>query len=91
MCSNGVAGIQTGDACCELECGQCGGLGCEVYGGGVDAGLGEDSCCQTEIEEEGELCSVTLEAPCVVDDGKRTSLGTFFFSVQKFAKCLIHS
>ncbi|CAM9505839.1 unnamed protein product, partial [Ectocarpus fasciculatus] len=63
-CSNGIPGIQTGNACCVLECGQCGGTGCSLFGDG----LGEDFCCQSDIEDFGELCSATKAAPCVVDD-----------------------
>ncbi|CAM9949813.1 unnamed protein product, partial [Scytosiphon promiscuus] len=54
VCSNGIPGIQSGSACCLAECGGCGGPGCASLGGG----LGEDNCCQSEIEDEGELCSV---------------------------------
>ncbi|CAN0508441.1 unnamed protein product, partial [Scytosiphon promiscuus] len=63
VCSNGIPGIQSGDACCLAECGNCGGPGCSELGGG----LGADNCCQSEIEDFGELCSVTLASPCVVD------------------------
>ncbi|CAM9812879.1 unnamed protein product, partial [Ectocarpus fasciculatus] len=52
VCSNGIPGIQTGNACCLAECGTCGGRGCAEFGGG----LGEDNCCQSEIEDFGELC-----------------------------------
>ncbi|CAM9769078.1 unnamed protein product, partial [Ectocarpus sp. 8 AP-2014] len=37
--------------------------GCAEYGDG----LGADNCCESNIEEYGELCSTKLEAPCVVD------------------------
>ncbi|CAN0431344.1 unnamed protein product, partial [Ectocarpus fasciculatus] len=63
VCSNGIPGIQSGVSCCLAECGGCGGSGCAELGGG----LGEHNCCEGEIEEFGELCSVTLAAPCVVD------------------------
>ncbi|CAM9578205.1 unnamed protein product, partial [Ectocarpus sp. 12 AP-2014] len=63
VCSNGIPGIQSGNACCLAECGACGGSGCAEFGGG----LGEDYCCQSEIEDFGELCSATMAAPCVVD------------------------
>ncbi|CAM9890012.1 unnamed protein product, partial [Hapterophycus canaliculatus] len=53
VCSNGIPGIQSGRACCLAECGACGGPGCGQLGGG----LGEDSCCQSEIEDGGELCA----------------------------------
>ncbi|CAN0520922.1 unnamed protein product, partial [Scytosiphon promiscuus] len=64
LCSNGIPGIQSGQACCPNECGACGGLGCGLFGDG----LGAHTCCQSEIEDLGHLCSVTLAAPCVVDD-----------------------
>ncbi|CAB1100464.1 unnamed protein product [Ectocarpus sp. CCAP 1310/34] len=63
VCSNGIPGIQSGITCCLAECGECGGPGCAEFGGG----LGQDNCCQGRIEEYGELCSVTLAAPCIVD------------------------
>ncbi|CAN0164858.1 unnamed protein product, partial [Ectocarpus fasciculatus] len=40
------------------------GSGCDEFGGG----LGADNCCEGNIEEYGELCSITMAAPCVVDD-----------------------
>ncbi|CAM9992309.1 unnamed protein product, partial [Hapterophycus canaliculatus] len=51
------------DACCVAGCGQCGGSNCHLFGGG----LGETNCCQSDIEDGGELCSVSGAAPCVVD------------------------
>ncbi|CAM9578421.1 unnamed protein product [Ectocarpus sp. 12 AP-2014] len=63
VCSNGIPGIQTGNACCLAECGGCGGTGCAQLGGG----LGADNCCQSEIEDFGALCSATMTAPCIVD------------------------
>ncbi|CAN0325079.1 unnamed protein product, partial [Scytosiphon promiscuus] len=63
VCSNGIPGIQSGLACCVAECGGCGGVGCGELGGG----LGAHNCCESEIEEAGELCSIKMEAPCVVD------------------------
>ncbi|CAM9966281.1 unnamed protein product, partial [Hapterophycus canaliculatus] len=63
VCSNGIPGIQSGSACCLTACGGCGGLGCGLFGGR----LGPAACCQIEIEDAGELCSVAMEAPCVVD------------------------
>ncbi|CAM9240943.1 unnamed protein product, partial [Ectocarpus sp. 12 AP-2014] len=63
VCSNGIPGVQSGVSCCLAECGGCGGSGCAELGGG----LGEHNCCEGDIEEFGELCSIKLEAPCVVD------------------------
>lgn len=70
MCSNGLPGVQSGQACCLVDCGACGGPDCALLGGG----LGADNCCQSEIEDLGELCSMKMEAPCVVDDGEISSL-----------------
>lgn len=66
VCSNGISGIQAGNACCLAACGACGGTGCSGFAGG----LGKENCCQTAIEETGEQCSVKLAAPCVVADGE---------------------
>ncbi|CAN0057244.1 unnamed protein product, partial [Hapterophycus canaliculatus] len=63
FCSNGIPGIQSGDASCVAECRGCGGPGCAELGGG----LGKYNCCQSEIVEAGELCSIKMEAPCFVD------------------------
>ncbi|CBJ28979.1 expressed unknown protein [Ectocarpus siliculosus] len=65
VCSNGFPGIQSGVSCCLAECGECGGRGCGEFGGG----LGADKCCESDIEEYGELCSIALAAPCYIDDG----------------------
>ena len=36
QCSNGLAGVQNGDVCCDADCGTCGGRGCGGRtGGGV--------------------------------------------------------
>ncbi|CAM9986910.1 unnamed protein product [Ectocarpus sp. 6 AP-2014] len=58
---SGDAGIQQGDICCEASCGTCGGVGCS------DRGNGQDSCCTKNISDNGETCSVTGAAPCIVD------------------------
>ncbi|CAN0494344.1 unnamed protein product, partial [Scytosiphon promiscuus] len=34
-CSNGVAGVQNGDICCDPGCGTCGGGGCGRRPGGA--------------------------------------------------------
>ena len=72
VCAGGIPGIESsnGQACCLVECGQCGGLGCS------DAGRGSE-CCVTDIVEEGEACSVTNEAPCWIGDGERTACDHF--------------
>eukprot|EP00752_Nemacystus_decipiens_P002363 g2232.t1 len=71
-CSNGLPGYETSDVCCPLSCGQCGGVGCSGRGEG---------CCTSEVKESGDLCSVTMAAPCnidgddVVDDDSTCSNG----------------
>lgn len=62
VCSNGLAGIEAHEVCCELSCGLCGGVGC-----GNVPGLSGDQCCVSIIEETGDLCSMTGAAPCRVD------------------------
>eukprot|EP00752_Nemacystus_decipiens_P002364 g2233.t1 len=57
-CSNGLPGYETSDVCCPLSCGQCGGVGCSGRGEG---------CCTSDVKESGELCSVTMAAPCNID------------------------
>ncbi|CAN0456210.1 unnamed protein product, partial [Scytosiphon promiscuus] len=34
-CSNGLAGLQNGNVCCDLDCGTCGGAGCATRPGGA--------------------------------------------------------
>ena len=34
QCSNGLVGVQNGDACCDADCGTCGGSGCAGRPGG---------------------------------------------------------
>eukprot|EP00903_Cladosiphon_okamuranus_P020236 g18573.t1 len=60
MCS-GDAGILKGDVCCEASCGTCGGSGCSKRGNG------EDSCCTSNIKDDGDKCSKTKSAPCYMD------------------------
>ena len=61
-CSNGLAGIESGEVCCDAACGVCGGATC-----GNLPGLTGADCCIGEIETAAELCSVKGSAPCVVD------------------------
>ena len=71
-CSNGIAGIESsnGDVCCLTACGQCGGVGCSSAGG-----LTAAECCQSGIEEGGDLCEDTGTAPCIIDGGKSYLFG----------------
>lgn len=62
MCSNGIAGVQSGAACCEEKCGLCGGFGC----GNVSGTAGESSCCSSTIIESGVGCDYGVEAPCFI-------------------------
>eukprot|EP00752_Nemacystus_decipiens_P007693 g6876.t1 len=57
-CSNGLPGYETNDVCCPLSCGECGGSGCSSRGEG---------CCTSDVKESGDLCSVTMAAPCNID------------------------
>ena len=61
VCSNGLPGVQTDDICCSASCGTCGGRGCGSLPGGAP------NCCAGYIQEAGELCSNTGEAPCIID------------------------
>lgn len=63
-CSNGLVGLENGEitVCCDADCGQCGGEGC-----GDISGLSVDDCCADIIVENGQLCSETDAAPCVLD------------------------
>ncbi|CAN0241840.1 unnamed protein product [Pylaiella littoralis] len=63
-CDNGLQGVANKDVCCVLECGQCGGPGCSSI-----AGLTGDDCCTANIETNGELCSATGAAPCLMGKG----------------------
>ncbi|CAM9267001.1 unnamed protein product [Ascophyllum nodosum] len=63
LCSNGIAGFQDGAACCEANCGQCGGAGC----GSVPGTGGQGSCCSSIIEAQGVSCDVAGRAPCIID------------------------
>ncbi|CAN0239459.1 unnamed protein product [Ectocarpus fasciculatus] len=56
-------GVQKGDFCCSAGCGECGGVGCSSRGDGLDG----DDCCQSNIEDNGNMCSVTGKAPCMID------------------------
>ncbi|CAN0453313.1 unnamed protein product, partial [Scytosiphon promiscuus] len=61
-CSNGLLGTQSGDVCCDPECGECGGEGCGTRPGG-SAG-----CCVNPIVKSGVMCSASSAAPCIIDD-----------------------
>eukprot|EP00752_Nemacystus_decipiens_P015180 g13520.t1 len=58
VCSNGLPGYQANDVCCPLSCGECGGSGCSSRG---------DGCCTSDVKDSGDLCSVTMAAPCNID------------------------
>ena len=63
-CSNGLAGFEdtVNLVCCDVACGLCGGPGC-----GNVVGLTGNDCCSETIANNGTLCSVAGEAPCVID------------------------
>ncbi|CAN0456063.1 unnamed protein product, partial [Scytosiphon promiscuus] len=62
-CSNGIAGYgasnDNGEACCPLDCGFCGGVGC-------GAGGRNKECCINGVLNNQAACSDTNLAPCVV-------------------------
>ncbi|CAM9997801.1 unnamed protein product, partial [Ectocarpus fasciculatus] len=67
--TNGFAGFegtsrQGALICCTNGCGQCGGNNCESNWDPLD----EDDCCAATINQAGNLCSVTGEAPCIIDN-----------------------
>ena len=68
-CSNGLTGFEgeneNGKACCPVGCTGCGGLGCGRIG--AAQGLGNKDCCINGVLNNRDLCSVSSEAPCVVD------------------------
>lgn len=66
-CNNGIPGIQNAQACCVLECGQCGGHGCTTAGG-----LGQVYCCSDIVLNSGIYCSVSGAAPCIVEESSWT-------------------
>eukprot|EP00903_Cladosiphon_okamuranus_P019666 g18077.t2 len=57
-CSNGLPGYEASSVCCPVSCGRCGGSGCSALG---------DGCCTSGVKKDGDLCSVTLAAPCNID------------------------
>eukprot|EP00752_Nemacystus_decipiens_P009057 g8086.t2 len=63
-CSNGMLGYQDGPVCCAANCGQCGDVGC----GAIPGTAGASACCSSTIAVEGQLCSVTGESPCIIDN-----------------------
>ena len=83
-CSNGFAGFEgendSGKACCPLGCTKCGGTRCGSVG--RDAGLDNTDCCINGVLDNQEMCSVSREAPCVID-GEFSTLAKrlLFFSV----------
>ena len=51
----------------QAGCGECGGSGCSSRGSGLDG----DDCCQSNIKKNGDKCSETGTAPCIVDGERR--------------------
>eukprot|EP00752_Nemacystus_decipiens_P011233 g9983.t1 len=62
VCAEGLEGFRHGIVCCPLECGQCGGTGCESLPGG------ETACCSDVILIQGQMCNATaaIVAPCII-------------------------
>ncbi|CAM9620047.1 unnamed protein product [Ectocarpus fasciculatus] len=67
VCSTGIPGIESSDGavCCPISCTQCGGAGCSTVG---LPEYGAESCCSSDVLSAGVSCSVSEEAPCVLDD-----------------------
>lgn len=69
-CSNDFYGFEGsnngGSTCCPLQCGGCGGQGCENYGS--DLGMDMTDCCVVQIQSTQPACSETTEAPCYIED-----------------------
>jgi len=65
MCSSGFPGFDSidGQSCCPVGCGGCGGSDCSTMGS--TSGLDHTSCCGSEILNNEDLCSISLEAPCI--------------------------
>lgn len=55
-----MPGVQSGAACCEESCGQCGGVGC----GAIPGTAGALSCCSSTILAGGVTCDGGVQAPC---------------------------
>eukprot|EP00752_Nemacystus_decipiens_P009556 g8536.t1 len=60
-CSNDLDGYEASGVCCDVECGQCGGVGCS------SVGPGGNSCCTANIKTSGIMCSESGAAPCIID------------------------
>ena len=75
-----------GDVCCAAGCGKCGGVGCSDRGGGLD----KYGCCVSDIRIAGSLCSVTGEAPCLVDRGEQHSVLTSTGQILYFSALAVH-
>lgn len=63
VCSNGISGIQVGDACCRAGCTQCGGTKCSTNTG--TSGYGAAECCVDTIISAGVECGGDVVAPCI--------------------------
>eukprot|EP00752_Nemacystus_decipiens_P010084 g8986.t1 len=74
MCTAGVPGILSGDACCPISCGACGGSGCSSRDGGDDF-TGGEACCTVALKGLGRVCSASVGAPCVVSDDQTCGAG----------------
>lgn len=60
LCSDGTHGIEANGACCETQCGSCGGRGCGGRPGGPA------SCCTSAILDSNIVCADIGDAPCIV-------------------------
>eukprot|EP00752_Nemacystus_decipiens_P007565 g6758.t1 len=67
-CIAGVPGILVKEVCCPNSCGSCAGKGCGGRDGGDDF-TGSQACCGGGVRSLDRVCSATVGAPCVVEDG----------------------
>lgn len=74
VCTGDIPGIEATydeySVCCAEECSTCTGARC---GPGTNSTLSAEDCCGDEIVASGILCSVSGEAPCLLN-GKRDKL-----------------
>lgn len=64
LCLEGILHF-TGAVCCALECGKCGGCGCETFGS--DPVGGAAFCCPGAIIESENFCTNSGDVGCIID------------------------
>ena len=71
MCDGGIPVIQKNTVCCAASCGECAGSGCSKRPS-PEGFTGGEACCGSGVKATGRICSDTVGAPCVIEDGKST-------------------